>query len=170
MPCVLHFLILSLFSFSTIAHVGLNDELILTNKRLKTDPENKDLLLKRSVLFRQLNYHKNSLNELNKLISQYPLDSQLYFQRALTYKELQALEKAELDLTRAIEFGGTGWKIYAERAKIREGLKAYMAALEDYSVCLNLTKDEEFYYRCSQLASLLERPDEEKSAFLRNGL
>lgn len=143
--------ILFSFSSSAFAHIGSHEEIGLINEKLKTDPDNKELLLKRAYLFRLIGHHKDVLNELNRLIKKYPKYAPFYFERAHTHKEMSDYAQAETDFTQVIQLAGKTPKVLSERAMNREKLKRYQAAIDDYKSGSQLSQNESFYLRFGKL-------------------
>ncbi len=149
--------IVSLFSVvlcvgpSALAHPDAHEALHLTSEKLKEEPHNKELMLKRAYLLRLAGHHQEALDKLNSLIKKYPNYMALYFQRALTYRELKDYRQAELDLTRIIKCGRKSPEIFAERAAIREKTQQYRAAIADYQSGSEYLQDEDFHLRFGRL-------------------
>ncbi len=152
-PIILMSLCAILFSFSSsaFAHIGSHEEIGLINEKLKQDPNNKELLLKRAYLFRLIGHHKDVLNELNRLIKKYPKYAPFYFERARTHKEMSDYAQAETDFTQVIQLVGKTPKVLSERAANREELKRYQAAIDDYKSGSQLSQNESFYLRFGKL-------------------
>jgi tetratricopeptide (TPR) repeat protein len=144
-------LVLSCFGPWALAHLGSHERIHLVNKQLQEDPNNKELLAKRAYLLRSMGHPDEALSELSKLIEKYPAHRPFYFQRALTYKELEAYDQAEADLTQVIQLGTRGASVFSQRAAIRETLKKFQPALEDYELGSQYAQSEDFYLRFGRL-------------------
>lgn len=152
---------------SAFAHLGFHEEIGLINEELEQDPHHKDLLLKRAYLFRLVGHHQDSLNELNNLITKYPKDTAFYYQRALTYEDLNAYEQAELDFTQVIRLGTGNGTVFSRRAAVRERLKRFQEALEDYQSGCQYRQTEGFYVRFGQLHQRLGHRRDAADVFLK---
>ena len=142
---------ISLNVCTVVAHLGPHEEIQRINSELNNDRDNKDLLARRAFLFRAAAHPIDSLTEYNALLQKYPEDFDLYYQRALTFLDLQEYKKADSDLTYFINNKVNAPKVYAMRARIREELKKYDSALEDYQKAARSKQREEFYVRFGDL-------------------
>jgi tetratricopeptide (TPR) repeat protein len=147
--------------------MGFHEEIDLINKKLKQEPDSKELLLKRAYLFRLIGHHQDSLNELNNLIEKHPEDRASYFQRALTYEELKAYEQAELDFAQVIRLGAGDGTVFSRRAAVRERLKRFEEALKDYQSGCQYRQTEDFYVRFGQLHQRLGHCQDASDVFLK---
>ena len=152
---------------SAFAHLGFHEEIGLINEELEQDPHDKDLLLKRAYLFRLIGHHQDSLNELDNLITKYPKDTAFYYERALTYEDLKAYEQAELDFTHVIRLGTGNGTVFSRRAAVRERLKRFEEALEDYRSGCQYRQTEGFYVRFGQLHQRLGHCRDAADVFLK---
>ena len=89
----------------------------------------------------ELNVFENyaaSLRDLNKAIALREQPSaQDYYMRGRTYRQLEQYQKAEQDLTRALQLNSQLWRAYLARSAVRLFyLKEYEQAIEDLSVFL----------------------------------
>jgi len=73
------------------------------------------------------------VDELNK-----KLNSVLYSNRALTLMHLKKYEEAILDCDKSIECDESYFKSYLRRAKIREELEDFDAAIFDYKKVMDI--------------------------------
>ena len=152
---------------SAFGHLGFHEEIDLINKRLKQEPDSKELLLKRAYLFRLVGHPKACLAELNNLIEKHPEDRASYFQRALTYEGLKAYEQAELDFAQVIRLGAGDGTVFSRRAAVRERLKRFEEALKDYQSGCQYRQAEDFYVRFGQLHQRLGHCQDASDVFLK---
>ena len=155
------------FCSSAFAHLGFHEEIGLINEELEQDPHHKELLLKRATLFRLIGHPQDSLNELNNLVNRYPKDAAFYYQRALTYEDLKAYEQAEMDFTHVIRLGTGNGTVFSRRAAVRERLKRFEEALEDYRSGCQYRQTEDFYVRFGQLHRRLGQRRNAADVFLK---
>ena len=103
---------------------------------------------------------------MNTLINTYPKDTAFYYQRALTYEDVEAYKQAELDFTHVIRLGTGNGMVFSRRAAVRERLKRFEEALEDYQSGCQYRQTEDFYVRFGRLHQRLGHCRDAADVFL----
>jgi tetratricopeptide (TPR) repeat protein len=138
-------LLVTLSANITLAHMESHQQIEVVRKAIKGDPSNKELALRHAMLLRECEHFEEALRELNELIDSGSNIEAGYYQRALTYKQMNRLILAEGDFSQALALGGRPDTIHRERAEVRERLGQHQGAREDYEIASKFNQLPTFY-------------------------
>lgn len=101
-----------------------------------------DVLVLRAKLYRKMDKHKESLQDLNEAVAQNDLHADAYFERAITYYYLKQYRQSLEDLDRAVELQPQSAFRYAGRAYLKAAMGMVHEAIEDYQKAIELDPDD----------------------------
>lgn len=124
------------------------------NRALRKNPYLADAYNERGNLYRMNEQYELATGDYDAAIAIEPNHYAAYYNRALTYEKQNMLAQAEDDLSNAIRLHSGIAACYEARGRIRNTLKNYAGAIEDYERFLRMGGGSEFDNQ-SEIQSLL---------------
>jgi len=120
-----------------LAHANLKLEkydkaLAACEKALKLEGDNVPVLLVRTAIHIANKTPQKAVEDLSKIILDYPNDISYYLKRGAVYQGLAQHQNAVADFTKAISIKKDDYFSYYQRAKSYESLSDFKAAIADY--------------------------------------
>lgn len=118
---------------------NIEEAFALANKAVEKFPNDVDVYLTRSIIYRQRTDYGNAINDLTKALNIQPDDKEILLTRGQYYGKFNQYQNAVSDFSRLITLDPASYKAYLWRASANEELMKTPEAIADYEKFMALT-------------------------------